>query len=113
MPRPIAVQGYSSQPLYVKIHGERVIGEDSSLADGIMVQNPPRLNEIASKIREYNGEVVLVGNSDIRAAWNLLLERGFLVEPTSATVYAAYMKIRKKLEGLKVLLPLTGSGLKM
>ncbi|MEM0458090.1 MAG: pyridoxal-phosphate dependent enzyme, partial [Sulfolobales archaeon] len=48
MPRPIAVQGYSSQPLYVKIHGERVIGEDSSLADGIMVQNPPRLNEIAS-----------------------------------------------------------------
>lgn len=112
-PRLIAVQGYSCQPLHEVLHGERVSGEDSSLADGIIVPNPPRLNEVAEKIKSNHGEVVLVGNSEIQAAVEELWQTGFLVEPTSATVYAAYKKTKEKIpSSATILLVLTGSGLK-
>lgn len=113
MPKLIAVQGYSCQPLHEALYGERAEGEDSSLADGIMVYNPPRLSEIVDKIKSSHGELVLVGNSEILTALEELWQAGFLVEPTSATVYAAYRKIKDKIpSGAAVLLLLTGSGLK-
>ena len=113
IPRVIAVQGYSVQPVYVTVHGESLPGEPSTLADGILVPNPPRLGEIASVIKRTSGEVVLVGNSEIIRAHKILWELGFAVEPTSATVYAAYEKISKKIpENSNILLVLTGSGLK-
>lgn len=113
VPRLVAVQGYSSQPLYQALRGYREEGEESTLADGIMVQSPPRLEEIRSVAERYGGEVVLVGNTEIRSALRELLDMGFLVEPTSAAAYAAYKKVRERLEGRRVLIPLTGSGMKM
>lgn len=113
LPRLIGVQGYSCQPVYEVLHGKRIEGEDSSLADGIMVYNPPRVNEIAEKIDRSHGEIVLVGNSEIQSALEELWQNGFLVEPTSATVYAAYKKIKNEIPGdATILLVLTGSGLK-
>lgn len=113
VPRVIAVQGYSVQPVYVAMYGEALHSEPSTLADGIMVSNPPRLAEIVSAIKRTGGEVVLVGNSEIARAHKALWEWGFTVEPTSATVLAAYEKISKKIpENSSVLLVLTGSGLK-
>jgi threonine synthase len=113
VPRVVAVQGYSVQPVYTAMYGESLPGEPSTLADGIMVSNPPRLAEIVSAIRRTGGNVVLVGNSEILRAHKTLWEWGFTVEPTSATVFAAYEKISKKIpENNSVLLVLTGSGLK-
>ncbi len=109
----IAVQGYSCQPVYEAMHGRRAEGEESTLADGIMVVNPPRLNEIVNALRKSGGDVVLLGNSEIEKALNTLWDWGFLVEPTSAVVYAAYEKIKNKIpHGSSILLTLTGSGLK-
>ncbi len=113
MPRIIGVQGYSSQPVFKALRGYEVSGEDSYLADGIMVQNPPRLMEIVDVLRRYEGDVVLVGNSEIIEAQKDLLSLGFVVEPTSAVVWACYKKIRDRLDARSVLIPLTGSGLKI
>ncbi len=113
VPRVIAVQGYSVQPLYTAIYGRTLEGESSTLADGIMVSNPPRISEIVSAIKSTNGDVVLVGNSEIERAHKTLWEWGFTVEPTSAVVYAAYEKLSWKIpEKSSILLVLTGSGLK-
>jgi threonine synthase len=112
MPKIIGVQGYSTQPVYRALRGSEAVGEESTLADGIMVQNPPRLNEIVEVLKRYGGEVILVGNSEIREALNELVNLGFIVEPTSATVWAGYKKIREVLDAKSILLPLTGSGLK-
>ena len=112
-PRIITVQGYSCQPVYEAMYGNRVEGEDSSLADGILVHNPPRINEIIEKIKSTNGDIVLVGSSEIMKAHDQLWSQGFLIEPTSASVYAAYEKIKNKIpEKSTILLVLTGSGLK-
>ncbi|WP_440059972.1 threonine synthase [Thermogladius sp. 4427co] len=113
MPKIIGVQGYSVQPVSIALKGIETPGEASDLADGIMVPNPPRLTEIVDAIRESQGDVYLVGNSEIRSACNKLVEEGFLVEPTSAAPYAVLEKLKQKIQGKTVLIPLTGSGLKI
>ncbi|ADI32672.1 pyridoxal-phosphate dependent enzyme [Staphylothermus hellenicus] len=113
VPKPVVVQGYSVQPVYEKLYGKKIGGEESDLADGIMVPNPPRINEILEYMGKYGGKIVLVGNSEIKQALLELLDKGFIVEPTSAAVYAAYKKMIDEFRGKEVLLPLTGSGLKM
>jgi threonine synthase len=113
MPKPLIVEGYSVQPLHEALYGYRLEGPSSSLADGIMVPNPPRLDEIIEYTRKYSGRIILVGNNEIMNASEKLLDYGFIVEPTSATVYAAYEKLREELRGKTILLPLTGSGLKI
>ncbi len=116
IPKPIAVQGCSEQSLYRAVYGEAVEGCESRYADGILVPNPPRLEELKEYIYRYRGDVVVVDDEMIRRALGILVDKGFLVEPTSATVYAALLKaVEKGLveKGETILLPLTGSGLKM
>ncbi len=114
IPLMVGVQGVSVAPVYSAVTGKSVSG-DSSLADGVMVANPPRLNEIVSIIRE-NGCITVVDNVDIVEALKWLLSKGYIVEPTSAIALAGLWKLLNSKEcsiGGKVLIPLTGSGLKM
>ena len=90
-------------------------GEKSRLAEGIAIPEPARLGEMRRILRETGGTCVSVGDGEISNAMKWLWERGFVVEPTSATVLAALWKLVEGgfIEGgSRVLLPLTGSGLK-
>ncbi len=114
IPLMVGVQGVSVAPVYTSVTGKSISG-DSSLADGVMVANPPRLKEIVSIIRE-NGCITVVDNRDIVEALKWLLSKGYIVEPTSAAALAGLWKLLNSKEcsiGKKVLIPLTGSGLKM
>jgi len=113
LPVLVGVQGYSVQPVYRAWRGCEEAGGDSSLADGIMVVNPPRLAEIVEYLKKTRGKVVLVDNNEVIQALKKLYSKGFIVEPTSATAYAAYLKIKDELDKGTVLIPLTGSWLKM
>lgn len=113
VPGIIGVQGYSVQPVYRELYGKSTSGESSELADGIMVENPPRLNEIVEYMVKFKGKIILIGNSEIKEALKELYEKGFIVEPTSATIWAAYKKMRNNFKKQTILLPLTGTGLKM
>lgn len=116
IPRIYAVQAESNAPLYREIHGREYPALSREVvADGIAVPNPPRLKQVASAVRESGGGVVVVRNDEIPGALRSLARMGFLVEPTSAVVLPAIEKLRA--EGLldageRVLVPLTGSGLK-
>ncbi len=117
IPRLIAVQGIEIHPLYSAVYGEQKHDSKTSrLADGLRVPNPPRLNEAREAIRETKGCVILVDDNKIREGLRTLYKLGFVVEPTSAVVIPA---LNAALEndcidkGEKVLVPLTGSGLKM
>ncbi|WP_297500371.1 pyridoxal-phosphate dependent enzyme [Thermococcus sp.] len=86
------------------------------LADGIAIPEPPRLEEMKTALKETNGLCVSVTESETMEAWEWLKDIGFLVEPTSAVVLSALWKLVETGEipdGSKVLLPLTGSGLKL
>ncbi|WP_457752087.1 pyridoxal-phosphate dependent enzyme [Thermococcus sp.] len=87
----------------------------SRLAEGIAITEPPRLEEMKAVLEETGGTCVSVGDSEIARALKWLWERGFMVEPTSATVLAALWRLQKSgfiPSDSRVLLPLTGSGLK-
>jgi threonine synthase len=84
--------------------------EKSELADGIAIKDPPRKNEILRAVKESNGRFVVVNDAEIATALMDLRDLGFIVEPTSATAYAAFKKVKP--DG-NALIPLTGSGLKL
>jgi len=86
----------------------------SMLAEGIFIPNPPRRREMMKILDMSEGRCISVDDSEIIKALQELSSMGFIVEPTSAVVFAAFKKIVKDIKkNAKVLIPLTGSGLKM
>ncbi|MBC7109435.1 MAG: threonine synthase [Archaeoglobi archaeon] len=114
IPRLIGAQSSSCAPLF------RAFRENSkelpevemreSIADGISVSKPVRWREILRAIRETDGEVIAVEESEIIEALKELGRNGFYVEPTSAVPLAALRRIEGRED---FLIPLTGSGLKL
>jgi len=94
----------------------RRVGEEKSvLAEGIMIKNPPRLKEIKDALKATEGTCVSVSDNEIVEALRELFSWGLLVEPTSAVAYAAFKRLMNEdffEKGSRILIPLTGSGLK-
>lgn len=110
MPKIIAIQAEGYESLCKRSKRK------SKLAEGIAIPEPPRKEQMLKALNETKGFCVSVGDREIDKALNDLISMGFLVEPTSAVVFAAFKKLLKngKFEkDSKVLLPLTGSGLKV
>lgn len=116
-PRMIAVQGVDVAPIFMKLYRCGGYRDGTSiLADGIRIPSPPRINDVVRVVMESGGDVILVNDGEIVSAIRELIDMGFIVEPTSATVYAALKRSIEKLRELgvgSVLLPLTGAGIKM
>ncbi|MBA3234638.1 MAG: threonine synthase [Chloroflexi bacterium] len=90
-------------------------GRGGSIAEGIMIQEPPRGRQVLEAVRATGGSITAVDDAAIEAARVTLGRAGFSVEPTSATAYAGLRKLRKL--GIiradeRVVVALTGSGLK-
>ncbi|NJE61700.1 pyridoxal-phosphate dependent enzyme [Thermococcus sp. 21S7] len=110
LPRLVAVQASGYESLC-----ERSPMKNEA-ADGIAIPEPPRLREMRRAVKETSGLCVSVDELETMGALNWLKRHGFIVEPTSAVVLAALWKLMESGEisaGSRVLLPLTGSGLKM
>ncbi|MCE4599846.1 MAG: pyridoxal-phosphate dependent enzyme [Desulfurococcales archaeon] len=110
-PHIIAVQSSEHASLRGKVRLLAEIGGDRSrLADALVYRDPPRLDEMAEAARD--GGLVVVGDDAIKRSLMDLYSMGFIVEPSSAVVWAAYRELSER--GLidEALLILTGSGLK-
>lgn len=116
VPRVIAAQAAGYTSVYDALYGPYDAEPPSEpLADGIAISNSPRLRQVVEAVRASRGSAVVVRDSEIVDALRELARGGLLVEPTSATAVAALRQARE--EGLvesgeRVLVPLTGSGLK-
>ncbi|MCX8182425.1 MAG: pyridoxal-phosphate dependent enzyme [Candidatus Methanomethyliaceae archaeon] len=111
IPKFYAVQGESCAPLYEAMYGPIRAIRGSALADGLRIDAPPRKEEILNAIRKTSGEVLTVNDDEIIGALKDLYKKGIIVEPTSATAYAAF-KRGKDLKNENVLIPMTGTGIK-
>ena len=86
-----------------------------SMADALVSTNPPLLDYMVKSIKEINGDTEIVEEEQIASAYIALARKGLFVEPSSAVIYATYLKhlnqgkVRKD---DKILLILTGFGLK-
>jgi len=110
IPNIVAVQTEQVKPVYCALKGMDYSPPTriSSVADALISTNPFLLPEMVKVLRE-NGDSVLVSESEILTAKAELAHMGVLVENSSATVYAAYKKIKPY---GKVVLHITGNGLK-
>jgi len=106
IPKLIAVQSSG----YASLCSRSGYKEESRLADGIAIKDPPRRRELLRALKDSRGKCIVVKDREIAEALIELRDLGFVVEPTSAVPYAAFKKIEP--EG-RVLIPLTGSGFKM
>lgn len=110
-PRMIGVQPEVCAPVVSAWKRRAFVGGmGSSLAEGTMVENPTRREEILALLEPGRDILVTVTETEIAKAHGLLVQAGLFVEPTSAMVLAASQKV-KETNGKSVLI-LSGTGLK-
>ncbi len=118
MPRLHAIQADAVMPLAAAFQGNAWTPDPSrkTIAGGISVGAPPRLNQALKVLNDTGGTALAVSDNDI-VIWHGLVARreGLYVEPTSAAAFAGLEKlVEQGLIGTDeiVLVPITGSGLK-
>jgi len=115
LPKLIAVQSEACAPLYCAFQAGRddvpPLEAKETIAEGIRIVRPVRATEILRAIRATGGEVITVGDEEVRLAQRALARQGLFVEPTSAAAVAGWLKLKSHANG-PVVIPLTGSGLK-
>jgi threonine synthase len=109
VPEIIAAQTEYVSPLYHRLLGKEYFppGKYESVADALVSQNPPLLDEMEEKVRRY-GRSVLVKEEEITENMQVLAKSGILVEYSSAVAMAAARKIKDD----NPLVIMTGNGLK-
>jgi len=115
VPKLIAVQASGYARLCYEL-GYGMGSEKSKLANGLRIVEPPRIGEMVLAVRETKGTCYHVTDEEVAEGLKKLWGMGFLVEPTSAVVYAALKKaISEKVveKGENTVVILTGSGAKM
>ena len=119
IPRLHAVQAEAYQPLASAFQGHDwspSLPGPETVAIGIKISSPPRLQELVEACRQTGGQCLAVADSEI-VEWQRRLNsmEGLFVEPTSATVLAAAERLRAQgaiTSSESVLFPLTGFGFK-
>ena len=118
VPRFHAAQSEAFQPMVAAYHGRDWAHEPgaTSIAIGVTIAAPPRLDTVVRICRESGGLAVAVPEEEILAWQERLASReGILVEPTSALGLGAVKALVAQgaiAEGARVLVPLTGFGMK-
>lgn len=117
MPRLIGVQAEACSPLFQMFRGgldeiPAITGGDT-IADGIAIAQPIRGRQIVRAILESKGDILSVGEPQIRDSLEMMGRIGHYIEPTSAVAVAgARMYLKRAPSGERVVIPLTGTGLK-
>ena len=116
VPKIIAAQACGYTKVCEELGARKECITKSKLADGIAIGDPPRRRQIVEAVKRTNGHGIIVEDAEIKKALVELRKLGLIVEPTSAVPYVALERSIKEgsiKPGSKVLLPLTGSGLKL
>jgi threonine synthase len=117
MPVIVAVQAEGSNNIISNINNKSFISKPSkTIADSISVDIPRNFHMAKKYLLENKGEWITVSDDEIlNASLVLSKESGIFSEPAAVAAYAGmlkYSKEKKITEGEKVVVLLTGSGLK-
>jgi len=113
IPKLYGVQSDVCKPIYYGLLGKEskdtIKGE--VLAEGIVVNKPPRGKEIVKAIKETEGNVITVNNDEIIQGILELGEMGIFAEITSSVVMPALKRVNLEEDEVTVAI-ITGNGLK-
>jgi threonine synthase len=113
LPKLIAVQSDRCKPLYQKFHNLPENEITPTIAQGIAVGRPQRLDEILLAVKYSQGDVITVADESILYAQDILARQGMYVEMTSAVAVAGALQFFEngKPDNYQVIVPLTGMGM--
>ena len=118
LPKLHAAQSKAIEPIVAKFNDSNWTFDSTktTVASGISVSKPPRLQEIVDVIKESKG-TALSSTDDEALKWHKILakEEGIFCEKTSAFSFSALEKLFSKgviKKEEKIVIPITGSGLK-
>jgi threonine synthase len=114
LPTLFGVQASGYAPVASTYHAAS--NNRNELADGIQIMNPARETQIHQAVEDTGGDVITVTEAEVSQALDRLHAGGFYVEPTSAAGPAGLEKYREHeyiSSDMDVVVPLTGSGLKL
>lgn len=114
LPKLIAVQSEKCRPVYNAFKGLRESPVEPTLAEGIAVGKPMRIQEILQVVEHSQGDIVTVSDEDVMTYRAALGRKGVYAELTSAAALAGAAKFfpKGKPDNYQVVIPLTGMGLK-
>lgn len=114
LPKIIAVQSENCKPVYNAFHQLEKTEVKPTLAEGIAVGRPMRIQEMVAAIRESEGDVVTVSDDEISQAQAILGAKGIYTEKTSSAALAGAKKYfpKGKPDNYNVVVPMTSTGLK-
>ncbi|SFT69417.1 threonine synthase [Selenomonas sp. GACV-9] len=114
LPHFVAVQSRKCAPLYDAFHDLPEQPKKTTIAEAIRIEKPKRLSWMLEAIKASNGDVVTIEDSEILRAKKHLAHCGIYVEMTSAAALAGAEKFFQsgKPDNYRVVIPLTGNGLK-
>ena len=114
LPHFVAVQSKKCAPLYEAYHNLAAEPKRTTIAEAIRIEHPKRLQEMIVAIQHSFGDVIAVDDKDILKAKKYLGNHGVYVEMTSAAALAGAEKFFQagKPDNYKVIIPMTGNGLK-
>lgn len=111
----VTVQAEACAPIVTAArHGVKAvtdIAERATIAEGVRVRWPMRMEALLREIPAGQGEFYAVREELIQEGFFELARRGIYVEPTSALAWCAFKEMAEKLPE-PIILVLTGSGLK-
>ena len=119
LPRLFAAQPLNCSPLDASFQAgvdtpvDRAVHK--TIAEGTAIAHPLRLKEMIHALKDSGGESVAVTEDEIVAALRRLARLGLFVEPTSASVAAAFAKLTARSvigEGENTVLVISGTGIK-
>jgi threonine synthase len=115
LPRLIGVQARACAPLWQRYHqlSREAASEQPTLAEGIRIIEPVRVESILEAVKVSNGDIVSVDEDTILDGLRQLAKRGISAEPTSAVVWPALKQATTNLpDDALIVLSITGSGYK-
>jgi threonine synthase len=115
LPVLIGVQAAACAPIFAGFQNGRPgvvqVEEGVTMAEGIRVRQPVRIDAVLNAIQQTNGRIVAVNEPEILTGREALARLGFYVEPTSAVIWDALKQVSDLLMDPVVVI-LTGTGLK-
>jgi threonine synthase len=114
LPRIIAVQSERCAPVFSKFKRRPAGAMRPTVAEGIEIQEPARIDEMIAAVRDSGGDVIVVDDESIIRAKEMLGAMGLYVEPTSGVAVAGMLQYFPRGYGgdAVIAVPLTGAGLK-
>lgn len=114
LPRIIAVQSENCAPVYSKFQSRSAGEMQATVAEGIAVGTPKRIDEMIEAIKESGGDIITVDDECVINAQQMLGAMGIYTEATSGAAVAGFLKYFDACDSQQftVVVPLTGTGLK-